>query len=159
MMKRIVRWNTYRFAATVLILYCILHSYGALLTTPQFGADSDSVIAAMRSVHFPAQGFRDTWYGFYEGFGWFASVLFALSAAQLWIIGGWDDARRRSARSLVLALALAHAVGAALCLEYFFTAALFFSTLTTIAILWALWRDRQAISGSERAGGRNGSLS
>jgi hypothetical protein len=42
----------------------------------------------MKSVHFDAQGFDDSWYGFYLGFGWFVSLFFVLSAVLSWYIGG-----------------------------------------------------------------------
>ena len=137
------KWNAYRTAAVLLLLYCILHSYGALIATPDFGAQSDAVIRAMRSVHFTVQEFWNTWYGFYLGFGWFASIFFALSAVELWIIGGIDRAQQQLYRSICWTLAIAHAVGVGLCIRYFFAAPLLFSSLATIAIVWGLLSDRR----------------
>jgi hypothetical protein len=135
------RWNAHRIASVILIVYCILHSYGALIATPRFGAASDAVLESMRSVRFTAQGFTDTWYGFYQGFGWFASTLLALSALVLWVIGGRDLEQRRRDRALVMLVALANAIGVGLCARYFFPAALAFSSLATITIIWALVSD------------------
>jgi hypothetical protein len=141
-----MRWNAYRTASVILAVYCVLHSYGALLSTPRFGAASDAVLESMRSVQFAAQGFTDTWYGFYLGFGWFSSTLFALSALQLWVIGGRDIEERRRDRALVSLLALSNLIGVALCARYFFPAALIFSAASTLTIIWALVGDARRSS-------------
>jgi hypothetical protein len=140
-MTSFTRWNPHRIASVILIVYCVLHSYGALISTPRFGAASDAVLESMRSVRFTAQGFTDTWYGFYLGFGWSASTLFALSAFQLWVIGGRDLEERRRDWALVSLLALANAIGVVLCAQYFFPAALVFSTISNLTIIWALVSD------------------
>jgi hypothetical protein len=140
-MNRFQSWNAYRAAAVVLLVFCVLHSYGALLSTPHFGAASDTVVESMRAVRFSAQGFTDTWYGFYLGFGWFSSILFAISGLQLWVIGGRDLATRRSDRTLVWLLAIGNAIGVGLCARYFFPAALVFSIIVTFAIFYALLHD------------------
>jgi hypothetical protein len=100
----------------------------------------------MRAVHFSAQGFTDTWYGFYLGFGWFSSILFAISGLQLWIIGGRDLASRRNDRPLIWLPAIAHAIGAGLCARYFFPAALLFSIIATLRIFYALLHDSRLCS-------------
>jgi hypothetical protein len=137
-------WNAYRAASIVLMLYCALHSYGALISTPHFGAASDAVLESMRSVRFDAQGFDDTWYGFYLGFGWFSSVLFAVSALQLWIIGGRSLEERRKERAIVGSLALAYVAGVWLCARYFHPAALVFAVVALGTILWAMISDARA---------------
>jgi hypothetical protein len=145
-MKLSSSWNAYRTASIVLMLYCALHSYGALLSTPHFGGESDAVLESMRSVEFNAQGFDDTWYGFYLGFGWFSSVLFAVSAVQLWIIAGRKLEERRKERGIVGSLALAYIAGVWLCARYFHPAALLFSVSHDER------RTRVAPDGSARSG-------
>ena len=140
-MKVSSTWNAYRAASIVLLLYCALHSYGALIATPHFGGASDAVLQSMRSVKFDAQGFDDTWYGFYLGFGWFSSVFFAVSAVQLWIIGGRALEDRRKERGIVGSLALAYIAGVWLCARYFHPAALIFAFLALGTILWAMMSD------------------
>jgi hypothetical protein len=146
-------WNAYRTASLIILLYCVLHSYGALISTPHFGAASDAVADSMRSVTFRAQGFTDSWYGFYLGFGWFVSVLFVLSAGQLWIIGGRPLAERRKDRGIVGLLAVTYAAGVWLCVLYFFPAALAFSLLALLAILWAIASDARALRRAAMQGG------
>ncbi len=140
-MKLPANLNAYRAASIVLMLYCGLHSYGALISTPQFGASSDAVSDSMRSVKFLVQGFEDDWYGFYLGFGWFTSTLFALSAVQLWIIGRRKLEDRRRERGIVRSLALAYVAGVWLCARYFFPAALVFSMIALMTIVWAMISD------------------
>lgn len=148
-------WNAYRSASIVLLLYCALHSYGALISTPRFGAASDAVLESMRTVKFDAQGFQDSWYGFYLGFGWLASVLFAVSAAQLWIIGGRALEDRRRERGIACTLALAYVAGIVLCARYFHPAALVFAVVALGTILWAMMSDAR----ESRRMGKQGTVS
>jgi hypothetical protein len=150
-MKHRIRWNAYRTASLILIVYCVLHSYGALIATPAFGQSSDAVLASMRAVHFSAQGFNDSWYGFYLGFGWFVSVFLASSAAQLWIIGERRLTERHKDRAIVGVMAVAYAIGVWLCTRYLFPAALIFSAAVLLAILWGLISDAVALSQARNA--------
>src|SRR5579883_167913 len=140
-----MRWNSYRTASVILLVYCLLHSYGALIATPDFGGAADSVLKSMRETHFLVQGFEDTWYGFYLGFGWIASLFFVLTAMQLWIIGGRELVDRRRDRPLVVLLAVAYAIALGLCLQFFFPAPLGFSAAALVAIAWALISDAMRV--------------
>jgi hypothetical protein len=140
------RWNAYRTASLILIVYCALHSYGALIATPDFGGPGEAVRESMQAVQFSVQGFKDSWYGFYLGFGWFTSTLLALSAMQLWIIGGRGLAERRKDRAIVSLLAFAYAIAVWLCVRYFFPAPLIFSAAALLTIVWGLISDGVALS-------------
>ena len=90
--------NPYRLASYVLGLYAMGHTAGALISTPKFGTAADAVATSMKSVHFEAQGFETSWYGFYLGFGWFVSLFFIVCDDQLvhrWTSGRQSRASRR----------------------------------------------------------------
>jgi hypothetical protein len=69
-------FNVYRLAAYFLVFYTLGHTLGAVVATPRFGSESDSVVSAMKSVHVMSQGFNCTWYGFYRGMGSIVSLFF-----------------------------------------------------------------------------------
>ena len=51
-------FNPLRIAAYVLVLYFLGHTWGALLSTPAFGAEGNAVLSAMKSVQFRLRGLR-----------------------------------------------------------------------------------------------------
>jgi hypothetical protein len=112
--------NPFRLATYLLILQSIGHTLGALLSTPEFGPDSDRVIAAMRSVHVDAAGSDCTWWGFYLGFGYQVTIFFTLSAIITWILGGLDRADRRKWSVLVWALFASYVASLMIAIRYFF---------------------------------------
>ena len=134
--------NPFRLTTYLLILYCIGHTWGALLSTPHFGAAADAVLSSMKSVHFTVQGFGRTWFGFYFGFGLFDSIFFLLSAAITWFLGGWVPARQRTLAPFIWALFLSQAAGAVLAWTYFFTAPGVFSTLISALLGFEALKSR-----------------
>jgi hypothetical protein len=124
-------FNEFRLAAYVLVLYTLGHTLGAVVNTPRFGAESDAVAAAMKSVHVYAQGSDCTWYGFYRGFGVFVSIYFAFSVYAAWLLGGAHGQERRSFLPIGWALFVSHAGGAIVAFAYFFPVPIVFSTVIT----------------------------
>ena len=76
----------YRIASVLLVLFAVGHTLGFRKTPPEWGVDS--IVSAMRTLHFSAQGFDRTYYDFYVGFGLFVSVLLLFTAAVVWQLGG-----------------------------------------------------------------------
>jgi hypothetical protein len=132
-------FNRLRLAAYLLVLYCLGHTWGALLATPSFGAAGDTVVAAMKSVHFRCQAADCTWYGFYVGFGWMVTIFLLLSAGMAWLLGGLGPAERRRLLPLTWMLFLSHAVGAGLAWIYFFVAPGVFATAVALLLGWECW--------------------
>jgi hypothetical protein len=126
--------NPYRLASYVLVLYAIGHSAGALISTPRFGTAADAVATSMQSVHFDAQGFDDSWYGFYLGFGWFVSLFFISSAVFSWHVGGLPIRDRAGLALITRSLCLSYAVSAAIAWKYLFTAPILFSGVVTLLL-------------------------
>lgn len=122
-------FNPLRLAAYVLALYFLGHTVGALVLTPQFGPEGDAVLTQMKSVRFACETFECSWFGFYLGFGWFASIFLLLSAALAWFVGGMDAREQRAVSPIVWLLFFGHAAGVVLAWKYFFLTPLIFSTL------------------------------
>lgn len=129
-------FNRLRLAAYLLVLYCLGHSWGALLSTPPFGAPSDAVLQAMKSVHFRCQAAECTWFGFYLGFGWLVSIFLLCSAGIAWYLGGLDTGERRRLLPLTGMLFVSHALGAVLAWTYFFIAPGVFATAIALLLGW-----------------------
>lgn len=126
--------NPYRLASYVLVLYAMGHTAGALISTPKFGTAADAVATSMKSVHFEAQGFETSWYGFYLGFGWFVSLFFILSATIGWYIGGLPAGNRARLAAITWTLCLCYAGSAAIAWQYLFAAPLVFSSTATLLL-------------------------
>jgi len=135
--------NPYRLASYILVLYAIGHTAGAVIWTPRFGAAAGAVATAMKSVHFDAQGFEVSWYGFYLGFGWFVSIFFILSAVISWHIGGLPMRDRGGLAAITWSLCLSYVAGAAIAWKCFFAAPIAFSSI--VALLLATGGVRDAI--------------
>ena len=132
--------NPFRLTTYLLVLYCVGHTWGALLTTPPFGAASDAVLSSMKGVHFNCQGSDCTWFGFYVGFGLLVSIFFLLSAAIAWFLGGLGPREQRALAPLTWALFLSHAGGAVLAWAYFFSAPRVFATVIAALLGWQCWK-------------------
>jgi hypothetical protein len=126
--------NPLRLTTVLLLLYCLGHTLGALVSAPRFGLGSDAVIAAMESVHFKADGSDCTWFGFYLGFGYNVSIFFLFSAVLTWFLGGMSLADQQRWAPITWALFVAYAASIALAVRYFFVEPIVFSSLITLLL-------------------------
>ena len=113
-------FNSYRLAAYVLVFYALGHTLGAVIATPQFGTESDSVVSMMKSVHVIAQGSDATWYGFFRGFGWFITVFFVFSIVFAWFVGGKCGEFRAQLAPVTWSLFVSYVAGAVIAWKYLF---------------------------------------
>jgi hypothetical protein len=137
-------FNPYRLASIVLVLNLLGHSFGALINTPDFGGDSLRIAAIMKSEHFQAQGFDVTWYGFYEGFGWFVSLFLAFSAWLAWTLGGWTPEFRGRLAAVTLPLLLSYVLDLVIVWKYFFPIPIVFTTIIVVLLGIGYLQDRRA---------------
>src|SRR5215471_9096562 len=138
-------FNTYRIAAYLMVLYTLGHTVGAVIGTPEFGPQSDTVVSSMKTVRVMVQGTERTWYDFYRGFGAFVSVFFMFSTWFAWYVGGLSRGDRRTFSPITWALVLAWVGGAALAWEYFFAVPQIFSTVITLILLAGCIQDSRAV--------------
>ena len=126
--------NPFRLTTLLLLLYCAGHTLGALVSTPRFGVASDAVMAAMKSVHFNANGSDCTWFGVYMGFGYEVSIFLLFSSALTWFLGGMSTPDQRRWAPITWALFVSYAATAVLAVMYFFAVAIVFSSLITVLL-------------------------
>jgi hypothetical protein len=128
----------YRSAAVLLVLFAVLHTLGFRQNVPEWKAGS--VIDAMQSVHFDAQGFNRSYWDFFSAFGLFFSVFLLFAAALAWQLGRIPAETFPSlARQTAWSLAISFVMVTALSWEFAFTAPIVFSTLVTLLLIWAVW--------------------
>ena len=134
-------FNVYRLAAYFLVFYTLGHTLGAVVATPRFGSESDSVVSAMKSIRVVSQGFDCTWYGFYRGMGGIVSLFFIFSTVMTWHLGGMAAGDRRAFAPVTWALFLTFAASIGIVWEYFFPLPIFFSTVITLLLGIGCIRD------------------
>jgi hypothetical protein len=81
----------YRIAATLLILFGVLHTIGFLRFVPPT-PDGQAALAAMNNTHLETTGRTFTYGMFYRGFGLFLTVYLFFCAYIAWYLG--DQSRR-----------------------------------------------------------------
>jgi hypothetical protein len=137
-------FNVYRLAAYFLVFYTLGHTLGAVVATPRFGSESDSVVSAMKSVHVVSQGFDCTWYGFYRGMSGIVSLFFIFSTVMTWHLGGMAAGDRRAFAPVTWAFFLTFAASIGIVWAYFFPLPIFFSTVITLLLGIGCIRDLKA---------------
>lgn len=129
----------YRIAALLLLLFMVGHTLGFDRIDPSWGIDSP--IQALKTTTFSAQGFPGrTYWGFYEGFGYFCSVLMLLAAVFAWTMGGMSPDMLRRLQFLSWSFAGAFVITVGVTWKYFFTAAIFFSAAIAACLIAAAWQ-------------------
>jgi hypothetical protein len=114
--------NPYRIAAALLVVFCVLHTAGGLLSHKSRGSAADDVLSIMKNVQFTFMGVSCTYYGFYLGFGLMVSVFLLFAALVAWQLGGASHDERTRAAPIAWGLLAAMVLTAVLSWAYFFPA-------------------------------------
>lgn len=114
------RFNAYRVAAGLLVVFCVMHTAGGMLSRKPRGPAADSVLTVMRDVHFTFMGADCTFYGFWLGFGLMVSVFLLLAAVVAWHLGGASEEERLRLAPVAWALFVSQVLTAILSWAYFF---------------------------------------
>ncbi len=126
-------FNLYRICSYLLVIFCLLHTFGGLLSAGSHGSGADMVWSLMKSVHFTIMGSRVSWGGMYLGFGLLFSVFLLFSAFVTWYLGGLDKKGRIALLPITWALAISYLLVAVVSWALFFAAP--GVTATLIALL------------------------
>jgi hypothetical protein len=127
----------YRIASVLLVLFAAGHTVGFLQIDPKWGVDS--MIMAMRSIHFDVQGSNRTYWEFYVGFGLFVSVFLVFSAVLAWQLGGLPAGTLALMRGTAWALVICFGAVAILSWRYFFIIPIVFSIAILLCLTAAAW--------------------
>jgi hypothetical protein len=135
----------YRLATYLLLLFFLGHTGGGMLAQQPMGAAADTVLAAMKTVHFDLNGSTVSWYGMWFGFGLTASIFLLLSAVMSWQLAKVDAQAWPQVQLIAWALVVAQAANTVLSWLYFFMVPGLFGVLITALLAVG------AFSGGRRA--------
>ena len=127
----------YRIASVLLVLFAVGHTLGFRKTPPEWGVDS--LVSAMRTLHFSAQGFDRTYYDFYVGFGLFVSVLLLFAAVVVWQLGGMSRETLAAIPGIRWSLVVCFVVVTVLSWRYFFVVPIISSGLISLFLTVGAW--------------------
>jgi hypothetical protein len=127
----------YRVASVLLFLFAALHTFGFRQTDPRWGIDS--LVAAMRAVHFDAQGYRRTYWDFFTGLGFFVGVFLLFAAVLSWQLGGLSRQTLKLMPLLTWTFAILFVGVTILSWIYLFVAPVIFSAVIAVCLIAAAW--------------------
>lgn len=132
----------YRFAAVLLLLFAVGHTFGFSQTDPTWGIDG--MLGPMRSLHFEVQGFNRSYWDFFVGTGYSVGVFLFFSAILAWQLGSLPAGTLALMRGTTWAFALCFAAITMLSVTFLFAIPIGFSAATTLCLTAAAW-----VSGKE----------
>jgi hypothetical protein len=124
--------SPYRLASYLLVLFCLGHTAGGMISQQSVGPAGDAVFAQMKAVRFELNGSTCTYYGFWFGFGLTVSAFLILSAVATWTLAAVPAEAWRYVRPIAWVLFLSHAFNTVLAWKYFFAMPGVFSTVITV---------------------------
>src|SRR6266849_5031336 len=145
-------WIWLRGLAVVFAVFTIGHTIG-ILTPPSRGPQA-AVFETMRSVRFPVMGFDRSYWEFYEGFGLFVTVEFALLGVIAFQLSGISRRDPRQALPMAITLQIGCVASAVLSWLFFFAAPIVVSLMAVACSTVALAMvARDAVAGRSGVAG------
>jgi hypothetical protein len=126
-----------RGAAVLTLLYCAGHTSG-MPWTPYTDLEAASVLDAMKSHSFEAEGFKGTYWDLYFGFGLTISVYLLVQAVVLWQVASVAKTDAMRVRPIVVSFLIAFIINAGLSWKYFFVVPVVMAALIAICLALAL---------------------
>jgi hypothetical protein len=126
-----------RIAAVLTLLYCAGHTIG-MPWTPYTDQEATSVLEAMKSHGFEAEGFKGTYWDLYFGFGLIISVYLLVQGAVLWQVASLAKTDAIRVRPILVSFLIAFVINAALSWKYFFVVPVVLAGLVAICLAIAL---------------------
>jgi len=127
----------YRISSGLLALFALGHTIGFRRVDPQWNADS--VVNGMRTVNFHVLGFDRSYWDFFSGFGFFASVFLVFSAILAWQFGSMSREALVAIPVVRWSFAACFVLIAVLTWRYFFIPPAVLSTLVALGLVGAAW--------------------
>jgi hypothetical protein len=132
----------YKIASCLLVLFFVGHTLGFRQTDPRWGVDS--LVEAMKTIHFDAQGFSRTYWDFFVGFGLLVSVFFLFSAVLAWQLGSMSQEALVRMPVVTWALAISFVAVTVLSWRYVFIVPIILSSAIALCLLLAAWLSRKS---------------
>ncbi len=132
-MRKGVLWL--RVSSVVSLLFAAGHTLGGFSAWSPNG--ENTVLAAMRTVHFNVQGVSRSFLDFYRGFGYSLSIFMLAQAILLWQLASLAKTQPQAARPLVATIAAASLVNVFIAVVLIFPTPVAFSVVLTMCIFAA----------------------
>jgi hypothetical protein len=130
----------YRIAAVLLVLFAIGHTVGFRQVDPGWGVDAP--LAALKNTRFQVQGFTRTYLDFFNGFGFFVTVLLLFAAVLAWQLGALPPGLLAEMPLVTWGFAACMLAVTALSFRYFFAAPAVLSAIGAVCLVAAAWAAR-----------------
>jgi hypothetical protein len=127
----------YRIAAVLLLLFAVGHTLGFRQSDPTWGVDT--LLGAMRSVHFDVQGFSRTYWDLFVAAGFSVGVFYVFAAILAWELGGLRAETLAVMGVTRWAFALCFAAITAVSWSYLFVLPIVVSIVITVCLTAAAW--------------------
>jgi hypothetical protein len=127
----------YRVAAVCLLLFAVGHTLGFRQSDPKWGVDS--LLGAMRSIHFDVQGFNRTYWDLFVANGLSVGVFYLFAAILAWQLAGLPAETLTRMRGIAWTLALSFAAITVVSWRYLFILPVTFSLVITVCLISAAW--------------------
>ena len=134
----------YRVAAVLLLLFAIGHTLGFRESHPEWGADT--LLSAMRSIHFDVQGFNRTYWDLFLAAGFSVGVFYLFAAVLAWQLGALPAETLAHVRGIAWTFALCFAAITVLTWRYLFILPIVFSAVITLCLILAAWLAPKQLS-------------
>jgi hypothetical protein len=138
--------GVYRIATYLLLLFCLGHTAGGMLSHKSLGPAADAVFASMKAVHFNFNGADCTYYGFWLGFGLMVSVFLLFSAVVAWCLGSVKPAHWPSVAPIAWALFASHVCNVVLSWTWFFAGPGVLSTVIAALLGIGAYRRQRSLA-------------
>jgi hypothetical protein len=126
-----------RTAAVLMLLHFVGHTLG-MMRGSSHGPEEVAVIETMKAHRFDMMGSMRSYWDFFLGFGYAASISMFLQMVLFWFLARLAGTHPASARPFIAVFLIAWAAEVLLCLKYFFIAPTVFAVIM-VAVLAAAW--------------------
>lgn len=125
-----------KISSVLSALYCVGHTLGRPWT-PAKAMDAQSVVQAMKAVHFDAMGASRSYWDFYYGFGLSLSIYMLVQSVLLWQLALIAKTDPRRIRPLIGAVLLSYIASLVIVWNHFFILPVIFTVVIALTLLWA----------------------
>jgi len=136
----------YRITAVILVLFALGHTLGFSQSDPKWGIDS--LLGAMRTTRFDADGFHRTYWDFYIALGYSVGLFLLFSAVLAWQLGGLPAAMLARLRLVTWALPVCFVALTAVSAMHLFLIPIGFAAVVTICLALAAWLATREAGGA-----------
>lgn len=133
-----------RIASGLLLLQCVLHTIGGVLSAPEPGAQQTAV-TAMKTITFPVMGLTRSFWDFHIGFGLGISISMLLEGVVLWQLSSMAKADAARLRPIMATFLIGYLLLGVNAYVFFFPPPVIAEVLIVLCLGMAIWTARPAV--------------